>query len=121
VFLYTPAVLDIGFPLSEGNTSDLGEQVEVMSLISQIKSRNCAFHAFVAFDPFRASSDANVLGTVKDAVLNKGAIWVKMYPPMGVKPCRNADPELDQQMKDVLGLKRSHTAIEQPISSTKRP
>jgi predicted TIM-barrel fold metal-dependent hydrolase len=104
VFLYTPAVLDIGFPLGEGNTSDLGEQVEVMSLIAQIKNRNCAVHAFVAFDPFRASSDANVLATVKDAVLNKGAIGVKMYPPMGFKPCGNANSELDLQMKDILGF-----------------
>ena len=104
VFLYTPAVLDIGFHLGEGNTSDLGEQVEVMSLIAQIKNRNCAVHAFVAFDPFRASSDANVLATVKDAVLNKGAIGVKMYPPMGFKPCGNANSELDRQMKDILGF-----------------
>jgi len=102
VVLYTPAMLDIGFPLNQGDTSDLREQVKLMSLISQMKGWNCAVHAFVAFDPFRSKSDPTVLDTVMNAVQSKGAIGVKIYPPMGFKPCGNYDSELNRQMKRFL-------------------
>ena len=107
VFLYTPAMLDIGTRLGEPDTSDLGEQVEVMRLISQIKGLGFALHAFVAFDPFRAIDDATVLPVVKDAIRNQGAIGVKIYPPMGIKPCNNSgssglNEQLDRQMGQFL-------------------
>jgi predicted TIM-barrel fold metal-dependent hydrolase len=107
VILYTPAILDIGTRLAEPNTSDVGKQVEVMSLISQLKGRSYAVHAFVAFDPFRAIGDTNAFKVVKDAILKQGAIGVKIYPPMGIKPCNNTGPlgnALDQQMKQFLGF-----------------
>jgi predicted TIM-barrel fold metal-dependent hydrolase len=107
VFLYTPAILDIGTRLREPDTSDIGEQVEVMRLISRLKGKSYAVHAFVAFDPFRAIGDRNALAIVKDAVLNQGAIGVKIYPPMGIKPCDNSGPlgdALNQQMKQFLGF-----------------
>ena len=101
VILYTPLMLDIGVPLGEGDTSDLAGQVEVMKLISKIP-RPCAVHPFVAFDPFRAKYDANILPTVKDAIRNNGAIGVKIYPPMGFRPSGNADPAIEQQMKRLV-------------------
>ena len=107
VFLYTPAILDIGTRLGEPDTSDISEQVEVMRLISMLKGRSYAVHAFVAFDPFRAIGDTNALTVVKDAVLNKGAIGAKIYPPMGIKPCDNSGPlgdALNQQMKQFIGF-----------------
>ncbi len=107
VFLYTPAILDIGTRLCEPDTSDIGEQVKVMRLIAQIKGFNCAIHPFVAFDPFRAMGDAGALAAVQDAVLNNGAVGVKIYPPMGFKPCANTGdlgPTLDQQMEQFLGF-----------------
>jgi predicted TIM-barrel fold metal-dependent hydrolase len=105
VFLYTPAILDIGTRLGQPGTSDIDKQVKVMSLISQLKGKSYAVHAFVAFDPFRAIGDRNALKIVKDAVLNQGAIGVKIYPPMGIKPCNNSGPhgdQLNQQMKPFL-------------------
>jgi predicted TIM-barrel fold metal-dependent hydrolase len=105
VFLYTPAVLDIGTRLGEPDTSPPGEQVEVMRLISQIKGRSYAFHAFVAFDPFRAMDDPSVLAVVQDAVRDHGAIGVKVYPPMGFKPFGNGGSlggMLDEQMRQLL-------------------
>jgi predicted TIM-barrel fold metal-dependent hydrolase len=107
VFLYTPAILDIGTRLRQPDTSDICEQVEVMRLISLLKGKNYAVHAFVAFDPFRAIGDRNALTVVKDAVLSQGAIGVKIYPPMGIKPCDNTGPlgnALNKQMKDFLGF-----------------
>jgi predicted TIM-barrel fold metal-dependent hydrolase len=105
VFLYTPALLDIGVPLQEGNTCPVKEQVEVMSLISQIARQKYAVHPFVAFDPFRAMDDPNTLLAVKDAVYLQGAVGVKIYPPMGFRPMGNSDsfgPMLDEQMKLLL-------------------
>jgi predicted TIM-barrel fold metal-dependent hydrolase len=105
IFLYTPAILDIGTRLKEPDTSDIGEQVEVMRLISQIKGRSYAVHAFVAFDPFRAMVDGNLRAVVEDAVLHQGAIGVKIYPPMGIKPCNNSGPNgdaLNKQMEPFL-------------------
>jgi predicted TIM-barrel fold metal-dependent hydrolase len=107
VFLYTPAMLDIGTRLGEPDTSDLSEQVEVMRLISQIKGRSFAVHAFAAFDPFRAIDNPDALAVVKDAIRNQGAIGVKIYPPMGFKPCLNSNSlgvkqQLDQQMGKLL-------------------
>jgi predicted TIM-barrel fold metal-dependent hydrolase len=105
VFLYTPAILDIGTPLGEGDTSPIDEQAAVMSLISQIKGTNYAVHPFVAFDPFRAIDDPNAIEDVKNAVLDQGAIGVKVYPPMGFKPLGNRGPlggMLDAQMRKLL-------------------
>jgi predicted TIM-barrel fold metal-dependent hydrolase len=105
VILYTPAILDIGTRLGEGDTSPIVEQVAVMSLISQLKSKNYAVHPFVAFDPFRAIDDPNAIENVKDAVLHQGAIGVKVYPPMGFKPLGNGGSLggiLDTQMRNLL-------------------
>jgi hypothetical protein len=99
VFLYTPLMLDIGYPLGEADTSCIREQVEVMSLISQLKNKSYALHAFVAFDPVRAKYEPDALQVVVDAVRNNGAIGVKIYPPMGFKPCGNSDTKVEQQMK----------------------
>jgi hypothetical protein len=64
--------------------SELADQIEVMRLISQLKQGSFATHYFVPFDPFRKGPRA--LDLMKDAIRNKGAIGVKIYPPMGFKP-----------------------------------
>jgi predicted TIM-barrel fold metal-dependent hydrolase len=101
VFLYTPAMLDIGTWVGQPNTSPLAEQIELMQLISRFPGKSYSVHAFVPFDPLRASA----LEHVKDAVLEYGCVGVKLYPPMGFKPLGNQGPNgklLDRQMREFL-------------------
>ena len=89
VALYTPAMLDIGLWVGDQGTSDLGQQVKIMSLIAARPGKAYAVHGFVPFDPWRAVDDPSVLATVRDAIENQGCIGVKLYPPMGFKPSGN--------------------------------
>jgi predicted TIM-barrel fold metal-dependent hydrolase len=106
VVLYTPAMLDIGTRLGEPcRMSELADQIEVMRLISKLNHGSFATHCFVPFDPFRKGPMA--LDLVKDAIRNKGAIGVKIYPPMGFKPSDNdrssgVAHHLNDRMKGLL-------------------
>jgi len=75
--------------------TSLRDQVEVMASISVLTGGRV--HAFVPFCPLRelqhrrrASSTFSSLELVKWAVTRRGAMGIKLYPPMGFAPLGNA-------------------------------
>ena len=118
IALFTPALIDFSFwldhrandgtdtaPAEEpAGVSSLADQVAVMSLIASPKAvasgatRHYAVHPFVSYCPWRQVADEQrglakertQLGTVMDAIRNKGFIGVKLYPVMGFRPIGNA-------------------------------
>lgn len=85
------------------------QQVEMMEMIARAYPGR--MHAFAPFCPWRQASDAHhnlsfgdvperrrrtAMEVVEDAILNRGCIGVKLYPPMGFRPIGNAEIPLDQ-------------------------
>jgi predicted TIM-barrel fold metal-dependent hydrolase len=124
VSLFTPAMVDFTYWLaadaSDGNDPDptadpggitsLADQIAVMSAISSRRRDSAgneltyAVHPFVSFCPWReiAQRQAGILppaqqqfGLVKDAILKKGFVGIKMYPLMGFRPTGNASQSAD--------------------------
>jgi predicted TIM-barrel fold metal-dependent hydrolase len=119
ISLFTPAMVDFTYWLAEnrddahdpdptkdpGGITPLGDQIAVMSALAQRRSDAAgnpityALHPFVSFCPWRevAQRQANILpaaqrqfALVKDAILNKGFVGIKLYPLMGFRPTGNA-------------------------------
>ncbi|HDO52344.1 MAG TPA: hypothetical protein ENH05_06360, partial [Rhizobiales bacterium] len=120
VALFTPAMVDMDYWLGAGgegesSVGDLGtdafslrqtepaRQVELTEMIQRLYPGRC--HGFVSFCPWRQVSDLHhnatvgagsprrmqtALETVQDAILNRGFVGVKLYPPMGFAPLGNA-------------------------------
>lgn len=94
VALVTPALVDYAAWLDDEPTSNLESQVAVMDEI-QRRASTC-MHCFAPFDPWRQIRDTmlgrrpTALEIVKDAVLARGFVGVKLYPPMGFLPLGNA-------------------------------
>lgn len=112
VALFTPAMVDMDFwlgpdPENPAPVSDIGEgaavigkvgvaqQIELMELNQRLYPGRC--HGIVSFCPWRQVDDLmngrspTALDLVKDAVLNRGFVGVKLYPPMGFRPLGNVD------------------------------
>jgi hypothetical protein len=119
ISLFTPAMVDFTYWLAEnrddandpdptkdpGGITPLADQIAVMSALAQRRSDSAgnlityALHPFVSFCPWRevAQRQANTLpaaqrqfALVKDAILNKGFVGIKLYPLMGFRPTGNA-------------------------------
>ncbi len=119
ISLFTPAMVDFTYWLAEnrddahdpdptkdpGGITPLSDQIAVMSALSQRRSDAAgnpityALHPFVSFCPWRevAQRQAKSLpaaqqqfALVKDAILNKGFVGIKLYPLMGFRPTGNA-------------------------------
>jgi predicted TIM-barrel fold metal-dependent hydrolase len=93
-------IIDYDWPLGDERThSSLHDQVRVMERI--MKLTNGRVLNFAPFCPFKqvahnrgyrnedGSAVDNPLAIVQDAVLNRGHIGVKIYPPMGFMPYDN--------------------------------
>jgi predicted TIM-barrel fold metal-dependent hydrolase len=125
VALFTPAMVDMDYWLGfggegESTIGDVGtdafslrqsapdEQVKLTEMIQRLHPGRC--HGFVSFCPWRQADDTHhnafvgegsarrrqtALETVKDAILNRGLIGVKLYPPMGFQPLGNAAIPID--------------------------
>ena len=125
VSLYTPAMVDMDYWLGFGGegeavVSDFGtdtfslrqtapwQQVELMEMTQRLYPGQC--HGFVSFCPWRQLDDAyhnasvgedsvrrrrTALETVQDAILNRGFLGVKLYPPMGYYPLGNSSLPVD--------------------------
>jgi len=79
-----------------GGSSVVGfdEQKRVMmDITAKGKGRIMPFYAY---DPRSGPVDA-----VKTAIENDGFVGVKLYPPMGFKPCGNDDPSVEAKLEDL--------------------
>ncbi|MEI2297239.1 amidohydrolase family protein [Ensifer sp. MJa1] len=99
--LITPSILDFDKSL-RGTSSPQRDQIDVMDEVQQIVTRKhgIRMHSFVGFDPHReAQNPGSSLANVRYAIMEKGFIGVKIYPPMGFKAWGNADPKIDAALK----------------------
>ena len=96
--LMTPALVDFSMWVEDEPKFALADQIEVMARISRRKN-GPHVHGFVGFDPLRQAiheknrrpeADAP-LKLVQRAVMEKGFIGIKLYPPMGFQPSGNAE------------------------------
>jgi predicted TIM-barrel fold metal-dependent hydrolase len=99
--LVTPAIVDFTMWLdaSSDKTTTIAEQVAEMGALSrESRPGQPRIHGFVAFDPLRqaiydkvggAASDSP-LAIVDKAITQEGFIGIKLYPPMGFRPTKNA-------------------------------
>jgi predicted TIM-barrel fold metal-dependent hydrolase len=125
VALFTPSMIDMDYWLGfggerESTISDTGtdayslrqsapgEQILLTEMIQRLHSGRC--HGFVSFCPWRQADDTHhnalvgegsprhrdtALDVLKDAILNRGFVGVKLYPPMGYLPLGNAAIPID--------------------------
>ena len=100
--LYTPALVNYAQWLDEEPRSKLKEQVLVMEEIQRLTNsgQSGLIHCFAPYDPWQQVADelANKsdtsLNIAQDAVLERGFVGVKLYPPMGFLPANNTSAEL---------------------------
>jgi predicted TIM-barrel fold metal-dependent hydrolase len=117
VGLAVPMLVDLSSGLNDTAQTTLAQQVDLFDMLSQASMRGLIsgapqlrLHPFVGFDPMRALNDGaagTTVALVKDAVLNRGFIGVKVYPEMGWSPFQNtpADagtPERAQALDAIL-------------------
>lgn len=108
--LITPSILDFDKSL-HGRSSPQRDQIDVMDEVQQLVTRKhgIRMHSFVGFDPHReAQKPGSSLANVQYAIMEKGFIGVKIYPPMGFKAWGNADPAIDAALKRLYVWCRDH-------------
>jgi len=99
--LVTPAMVDFTKWLDapSAKMTTLAQQVALMARLSREEREDQPhIHGFVAFDPLRQAIYDKVGGTpeqspfsiVEKAIMEDGVIGIKLYPPMGFRPARNA-------------------------------
>lgn len=107
--LFTPALVDFSGWLDELPDSPIPQQIDYMHQLQLLS--HVPVHMMVPFNPWSqamyidsASSSGECrtetfsqIDMVRDAILNKGAIGVKLYPPMGFLPALNEFSGLDYQ------------------------
>ncbi len=94
-------LVDYDWPLGQsgGTITSFPDQFAVMERISILTGGR--IHYFAPFCPFREAafrlglSTTSSLALLKEAVRSRGAIGVKLYPPMGFAPLGNASIEND--------------------------
>ncbi len=88
-------MLDFDWALSKGRPprTSVGQQIDLMEQLSILSGGRV--HGYAPFDPYKqvafglGLTSEDSLGLVQSAVLRKGHIGVKMYPPMGFAPYGN--------------------------------
>lgn len=109
VSLFIPMLVDYDQWVGKDKAgSSLGDQIAVhgalakRSIKTPVGPGGARLHPFVAFDPARADG----LELVKMAIETAGFVGVKVYPPVGFAPARNAcllaDKAKGQQLDDAL-------------------
>ncbi|PQV57413.1 amidohydrolase family protein [Defluviimonas denitrificans] len=91
--VFTPSLVDLGsWLLTAEDATPIAEQIEVTSAIARTYGGALVL-PFVAFCPLRAVRDRAAgrepLRNVRHAVLERGFVGVKLYPPMGFRPIGN--------------------------------
>ncbi|MEJ7831480.1 MAG: amidohydrolase family protein [Nocardioides sp.] len=95
VDLFTPMLVDLEMGLADDAKTKVKEQVELQERISLLSMlgrlpgvERARVHPFVGFDPRRGSDG---LDLVRLAVMERGFVGIKVYPPMGFRPLNNRE------------------------------
>lgn len=107
--IFSPSLVDFGaWFLTDEPVTPLDEQIELLAAIGR-KFSGALILPFVAFCPLRAALEREDLPArdplrhVKQAVLNRGFLGVKLYPPMGFRPFGNNIDHLSWAPRSPLG------------------
>jgi predicted TIM-barrel fold metal-dependent hydrolase len=108
VELFTPLTVDMAIGLLDTPEVSLQQQLDLQEKISRLSmlgrlvpGSTAQVHPFVGFDPRsevrsrKVHDVVSALDVVHLAIEKYGFIGVKLYPPMGFRPIRNDDPEVD--------------------------
>lgn len=101
--LVTPAIVDFSGWLDEEPKSHIVGQVALNDKLQGITPANVLMQQIVAYNPWRQlqfENDTEPYGVspirlIKDAILNHGAVGVKLYPPMGFLPYMNSARDVE--------------------------
>jgi len=80
---------------TSAHSMTLDEQMEVMQLLAEKRPEGLLVHPFVPYDPWQGAVDMiegradTGLRFVREAVEQRGAIGIKLYPPMGFRASDN--------------------------------
>lgn len=92
--VFSPSLVDFDYWFRDppqNRFSKIADQIDILSRLAQLEQRAVLLN-FAPFCPLRAAVDGTgVHRVIRDAVLNKGFVGVKMYPPMGFKPIGNKE------------------------------
>lgn len=94
VNLYTPALVDFENWLNERSPTSIPQQIDLLERVTV--AQRGILHGFVPFCPWRQIDEEaqgrrkTAIHRVEDAILNRGFLGVKIYPPMGFRPIGNA-------------------------------
>ncbi|MCK0097140.1 amidohydrolase [Yoonia sp. F2084L] len=92
--VFSPSLVDFDYWFKnppQDRFSKIADQINILSRLAQLEQRAVLLN-FAPFCPLRAAVDGiGVHRVIRDAVLNKGFVGVKMYPPMGFKPIGNEE------------------------------
>ncbi len=93
--IYSPSMVDFtAWFFTQESVTPVADQIEVVSRIAQTYTSALVL-PFAPFCPLRAAlehdedRDIDTLRHVKHAVLERGFLGVKLYPPMGFRPTGN--------------------------------
>lgn len=92
-----PALVDFGFWLGDHATTPLADQIDLMGRFAGLY--NGRVHALAPFDPWRevlhglgaGEAGPNPIAEASRAIIEEGAVGVKLYPPMGFRAAGNAE------------------------------
>ncbi len=98
VDLFVAAQVDFDHWLRGSAESSIEEQVDMLSKISILSEGKLL--PFVAYDPRRNIEEkGRALKNVQKAILEKGFVGIKIYPPMGFRPIGNAEMDVRHFME----------------------
>lgn len=110
VNIFTPMLVDMSYGVDDQPMTSVAEQIDLhemisrLSILGRLSPTDALLLPFVGFDPRRAVEFPAALDLVKDAVLTKGFVGIKMYPPMGFSPIGNDEPRVDDVLNDLYGF-----------------
>lgn len=106
ILAFSPSLLDFEYWFRDppqSRFSSIPDQIAVMSRLAKLEQRAIVLN-FAPFCPLRAAVEGGHWhNVVRDAILNKGFVGVKIYPPMGFRPLNNPADKLFGQRARVNG------------------
>lgn len=100
---FSPSLVDFEYwflDKPQSRFSSIPDQIALMSQVAKLEQRAILLN-FAPFCPLRAAVEGGDWHQIiRDAILNKGFVGVKLYPPMGFKPINNpADKMFGHRIK----------------------
>ena len=100
---FVTALVDFDYWLDDEAETTIEEQVDLLSAISILAEGRIL--PFVGYDPRRnIEENGRAFRNVETAILEKGFVGIKLYPPMGFRALGNAGLDVAQFKKEIKGI-----------------